>query len=55
MKSVDASRSRQALSNEYLIALIGIGTAENGPSRVGVSLQEWEKSSENIIFGFVAS
>ena len=30
----DSSRSRQALSNEYLIAAIGLDTAENGPFKV---------------------
>ena len=32
--TTDASRSRQALSNEYLIAKFRYDTAENGPSKV---------------------
>ena len=31
---MDASRSRQELSNEYLVAKIGVDTAENEPSKV---------------------
>ena len=30
----DASRSRQELSNEYLVAKIGVDIAENEPSKV---------------------
>ncbi len=47
----DASRSRQALFNEYLIAAIGVVTPENGPSKIwgskrGVRLaKEWLSTS----------
>ena len=30
----DASRSRKELSKEYLIAKIGVDTAENGPFKI---------------------
>ena len=50
-------RSRQELSNEYLIAKIGVDTAENGPSKVwDRNLTRFdEKSSSGWRIEFVAT
>ena len=43
MELVDlASRSRQGLSNRYLIAKIGFDTAENEPLKVHFIFQPWD-------------
>ena len=41
-KTLKSCRSRQELSNEYLIAKIGVGTAENEPVKVHVIFELWD-------------
>ena len=41
-KACKSCRSRQELSNEYLLAKIGVDTAENEPFKVHLIIKPWD-------------
>ena len=49
-KAFKSCRSRQELSNEYLLAKIGVDTAENEPLKVWVSLFNSKRDLRNTQF-----